>query len=334
MSAAAAAKILKQTRMTLLLSLNAVAIIIAGVLIARAVGFNAEFRVVNEHDDTISEDGFTLPDLLDPENDEYGGQAGFSGGGGGAPNGSSSDSGNSSTDVAGDETSEGNVPRGQLWAVDEITIFMTADIDICVDRSLAGLGSMYWQTSNSDVIEGFFSSARTRLGYSTERCRFPKIKGPGTTVITAGTHDGSRRDTLTVRVVMPPIDEWRREVLRLVNVERAKVGLKALSWGETCASASMVRAREIVHSYSHTRPNGTPWQTACPIPSNTGGAAGENLAAGNTAVSPRTVVASWMNSPSHRANILDARFTRLAVGFHFDINTQYRTYWSQFFSTY
>ncbi|MCL2038361.1 CAP domain-containing protein [Candidatus Saccharibacteria bacterium] len=332
MSAAAAAKILKQTRMTILLSLNAVAIIIAGILIARAIGMNPEFRVVSERDDTTANDGGYSPDLLDPESGEHNGQGGSSGGGSN-PNNPQSPSGGNGADPAGEETSGGGVARGELWAMNEITIFMTADIDICVDSSLSNLGDMYWQTSNTSVIDSFYANARTRLGYSNDRCRYPKIVGPGTTVITAGTTDGSRRDTLTVRVVMPPIDEWRREVLRLVNVERAKVGLKSLAWGEGCSNAATTRAREIVESYSHTRPNGTSWQTACPIPGS-GGAAGENLAAGNTAVSPRTVVASWMNSPSHRANILDARFTRLAVGFHFDINSQYRTYWSQFFSTY
>lgn len=328
-AAAAAAKVLKQTRMTILLSLNAVAIIIAGVLIARAIGLNPEFRVVNEHTDLVEGDGgIYSPDLLDPESD----MAGSVGGSGGS-SGSSSGDGSATVLPAAGEESGGNVARGELWAQDEITIYATADIDVCADKSLSNLGEMYWQTSATNVIEGFYSTARVRLGYTNDRCRYPKIVGPGTTVITAGTVDGARRDTLTVRVVMPPIDEWKKEVLRLVNVERSKVGLKALVWGEGCADAATLRAREIVSVYKHTRPDGSSWQTACPIPSS-GGAAGENLAAGNTAVSPRTVVASWMNSQAHRANILDSRFTRLSVGFHFDMNTQYRTYWSQFFSTY
>jgi uncharacterized protein YkwD len=193
---------------------------------------------------------------------------------------------------------------------------------------------MYWQTSDTNVIQGFYSTARVRLGYSGERCRYPKIVGPGTTTITAGTTDGSRRDTITVRVSMPPVDEWKKEVLRLVNVERTKFGLKSLTWGEGCADAATLRAREIVSVYKHERPDGSSWQTACPIPANSRNAAGENLAAGNTAVSPKTVVVAWMNSQKHRENILDSRFTKLSVGFHFDMNTQYRTYWSQFFSTY
>ncbi|MDR0980019.1 MAG: CAP domain-containing protein [Candidatus Nomurabacteria bacterium] len=323
MSAAAAAKILKQTRMTILLSVNAVAIIIAGVLIARAIGLRADFNVVGEHTDLIDGDGgIYSPDLLEGES-QASGNIGSN----------TTDSGNASTSSATQEESAGKVARGELWPQDEITIYATANIDLCADKSLGELGEMYWQTSNTSVIQGFYSTARIRLGYSNGRCRYPKIAGPGTTTVTAGTMDGSRRDTLTVHINLPPIDDWKKEVLRLTNAERAKFGLKALTWGEHCADAATTRAREIVQVYKHERPDGSSWQTACPIPSS-GGAAGENLAAGNTAVSPQTVVAAWMNSPAHRANILDSRFTKLAVGFHFDMSTQYRTYWSQFFSTY
>ena len=85
--------------------------------------------------------------------------------------------------------------------------------------------------------------------------------------------------------------------------------------------------------YAHTRPDGSSWSTVCPAP-DSGGISGENLAIGNAAVSPATVVALWMGSESHRANILNPDYTKLAVGFVFDPNSTYRTYWSQFFSTY
>ncbi|HEU0287388.1 MAG TPA: CAP domain-containing protein [Nocardioidaceae bacterium] len=40
--------------------------------------------------------------------------------------------------------------------------------------------------------------------------------------------------------------------------------------------------------------------------------AGENIARGG--VSPRATVRLWMNSPGHRANILNRRYTHLGVG--------------------
>ena len=191
---------------------------------------------------------------------------------------------------------------------------------------------MYWQTSNADVIKGFYTEARTRLGYDSSRCKYPAIEGVGTTTITAGTVDGLKRDSLTVTVVVPPVEQWKKEVLKLVNEERAKYDLKPLEWGTTCEEAAQIRANEIMTLYAHQRPDGSAWDSVCKP--EVGGVAGENLAAGNTAVSPETVVQTWMNSTSHRANILSDKFTKLAVGFVFDPSSQYKTYWSQFFSNY
>ncbi|WP_342190492.1 CAP domain-containing protein [Paenibacillus macquariensis] len=57
---------------------------------------------------------------------------------------------------------------------------------------------------------------------------------------------------------------------------------------------------------------------------------GENIAAGQT--TPEEVTRVWMNSPGHRANILDPRFTDIGVGYVAGTATsQYRTYWTQLF---
>ena len=317
----AAASMLKQTRMTILLSVNAAAILVAGILIASAIwGGNGEFRAVSERSDEVSETLEEAEMLA-----------------------SVSDSSEGKTVAAADGTvytvaengwiSADPVGASELWNETSVTIYQTADIDLCVGGNLKNLGSMYWQSSNQSVISGFYSTARTWLGYSSDVCRYPIIKGTGTTTITAGTYDGKRHDSITVTVVEVPIETWKREVLALVNQERAKDGLSELAWGTTCEAAASIRARELMTSYSHTRPDGASWETACPIPES-GGWSGENLMAGNAAVSPETVVQAWMNSPDHRANILNENFTKLSVGFIFDPATQYKTYWSQFFSTY
>ncbi len=339
-----AAAMLKQTRMHILLSLNAVAILIAGVVVAGAIWIPKEttLRVVSERSDETT-DAIEEVSLLDSVSDILEGKSdsisatrstSASGSGSSGSGGGSSSSGEYREVVQNAEPATGgNVPAGELWNESSLTIYQTADQDICVDSSLSNLGDMYWQTSNSGVISKFYSQARTRLGYSAERCRYPMIVGTGTTTITAGTYDGTRRDTITVTVIAVPIEQWKREVLNLVNQERAKVGAPALSWSSTCEGAAQTRARESMTKYDHSRPDGSSWQTACPIPSS-GGVAGENLAAGNTAVSPKTVVATWMGSATHKANILNKSFTKMAVGFVFDPSSQYKTYWSQFFSTY
>ncbi len=337
------AKLMHQTKMMILLSLNAVAILIVGVMIFSAINLNGgiEFKVVAERSDIVG-DSLDELGLVDPVTDEFtpvvnvgGNSVTLPGASGGSSSGSSGGgyvSTGSSTMSSGGVSSAA-VANGQLWNEDAIVIYQTADFDICVGGGLTGLGDMYWQSSNPAVISGFYNAARTWLGYSSESCRYPAIVGTGTTVVTAGTYDGRRYDKLTVTVIAPPVEQWKRDVLNLVNRERAKNGLSALAWGTTCEGAANTRAREIMTSYSHTRPDGSSWATTCPIP-ETGGKSGENLNAGNAAVSPETVVASWMNSPEHRKNILDPDFKYVSVGFVFDPNSAYKTYWSQYFTTY
>lgn len=334
------AKLMHQTKITILLSLNAVAIIIVGIMIFSAINLNGgiEFRVVDERSDVISGDIEELG-LLAPGIDELQPPSvSVNIGGNTTTLPSTSTGGDSSNNyVSGSDSTgsvgSGNVPSGQLWSETAITMYQTADFDICVGEGLTGLGDMYWQSSNPEVISKFYNAARTWLGYSAERCRYPVIAGTGTTTITAGTYDGKRYDKITVTVIAPPVEQWKRDVLTLVNQERAKNGIGPLSWGGSCEAASNLRAREIMTNYSHIRPDGSSWSTACPVP-ETGGKSGENLAAGNAAVSPATVVATWMSSPDHRKNILDPDFKYLTVGFVFDQNSQHKTYWSQYFTTY
>ena len=310
-------------RITILLSINAAAILVAGILVASAIWLNGgiAFRAVDERSDVVSENA-SATELLDSvSNSNIEANLGEVVG---------NDDYISTTSHEFDNT---ELSSGELWNENAITIYATPDTDLCVNGSLSNLGEMYWQTSDPNVISGFYNSARTWLGYNSDTCRYPIINGIGTTTITAGTYDGIRKDSIIVTVVEPPADQWRHEVLTLVNKIRVKNNLSQLSWGETCESAANLRAEETKTVYAHTRPNGSSWATACPIPEK-GGISGENLAIGNAAVSPATTVALWMGSETHRANILNPEYTKLAVGFSFDINSDYKTYWSQFFSTY
>ena len=57
-------------------------------------------------------------------------------------------------------------------------------------------------------------------------------------------------------------DAFANEVVRLVNEERAKAGLPALTVDRGAASAAQVRAKEIERSFSHTRPDGSSFNSA------------------------------------------------------------------------
>lgn len=107
----------------------------------------------------------------------------------------------------------------------------------------------------------------------------------------------------------------------IVNVKRQEAGLGALSWNSGLEQASAVRAVEASQSFSHTRPDGSDWWTV-----NSNLMYGENLAKGYS--SAESAVQAWMDSPTHKANILDAEFTSGAIAIHVS-NGQW--FWAQEF---
>ena len=120
---------------------------------------------------------------------------------------------------------------------------------------------------------------------------------------------------------------YANEVLKLVNAERAKAGLSAFTTNSSLTAAANKRAVEIKSSFSHTRPNGSGFQTVLGEYSVSYRAAGENIAYGQK--TPQAVVTAWMNSQGHRANILNANFNKLGVGVYQSSGT---IYWTQEFT--
>ena len=103
----------------------------------------------------------------------------------------------------------------------------------------------------------------------------------------------------------PASSDLAAQVIDEVNAERAKYGLSALKTDAELTRAACIRAYEIVLSFSHTRPNGESWSTV------SSAARGENIAKGHSSVA--RVMAAWMSSEGHRANILRESFGSIGV---------------------
>ncbi|MBR2773519.1 MAG: hypothetical protein IKD73_00845 [Selenomonadaceae bacterium] len=116
------------------------------------------------------------------------------------------------------------------------------------------------------------------------------------------------------------------EVLNLVNAERARVGVAPLRLADDLQEESAIRAREIVQSFSHTRPDGSDCFT---VMRNRGRTCGENIAAGHA--SAVETVEQWMSSDGHRENILNPNFRELGVGYAYEDYSTYHHYWVQLF---
>lgn len=127
--------------------------------------------------------------------------------------------------------------------------------------------------------------------------------------------------------------EYANEVFRLTNIERVKEGLPEFKKTSGLDDAANIRAWEVLVDYSHTRPDGRKFSTVLTETGIKWRSCGENIAAGQS--TPEEVVNAWMNSPGHRANILNPDYEYLGVGFYYDYDesggTDYRYFWAQNF---
>ncbi|WP_371750105.1 CAP domain-containing protein [Streptomyces sp. NBC_01283] len=105
-------------------------------------------------------------------------------------------------------------------------------------------------------------------------------------------------------------------VLTLVNQERAKVGCSPVSGDAALASLAGDFSSDMAERdfFDHTDPDGaTPWDRA--EKAGISDLGGENIARGQA--NAQSVMDAWMNSPGHRANILNCDYKTLGVGAHF-----------------
>ncbi|TCB96327.1 hypothetical protein E0H26_16080 [Micromonospora zingiberis] len=118
------------------------------------------------------------------------------------------------------------------------------------------------------------------------------------------------------------------QVVELVNAERAKAGCDALSTDDKLMTAAQRHSQDQAEhqNMSHTGSDGSDpgeridrveyaWRTY-----------GENVAWNQP--TPAAVMDAWMNSPGHRANILNCAFTEIGVG----VASSNGPYWTQVFA--
>lgn len=125
-------------------------------------------------------------------------------------------------------------------------------------------------------------------------------------------------------------EEWQADVLALVNQERAAVGLPALVHSDTLARQAEGYACELAFYDFFDHENPVTGSTLADRAEQYGydyRLLGENLAAGQP--TPEQAVSEWMDSPGHRANILNEGFTELGVGVI--TGGSYGIYWVQEF---
>ncbi len=132
--------------------------------------------------------------------------------------------------------------------------------------------------------------------------------------------------TVTIPTLDTTVTSYEQEVIDLVNTIRVQNGLKKLTANWELSRVARYKSQDMKNKgyFSHTSPTyGSPFTMI----KNFGisyRTAGENIAKGYR--TPSEVVNGWMNSSGHRANILNASFTQIGVGYVADGN-----YWTQMF---
>ena len=141
------------------------------------------------------------------------------------------------------------------------------------------------------------------------------------------------------RVSLSP-EAAAQRMLELVNRARAEPrscgdrpygAVPPLRWSSVLARAALLHAEDMArHSYfSHRgRDGSTPDERVTRIGYRFR-ATGENIAAGHSM--PEDVVAGWIRSPPHCANLMNPAYTEMGVAFAVERTSELGVYWTQVF---
>ena len=117
------------------------------------------------------------------------------------------------------------------------------------------------------------------------------------------------------------LDGLAAELLKQINQKRTANGLSTLSYSSDLQASADIRAKESVQNFSHLRPDGRGCETAVTVDYTV---TGENLIQVTSEFATADIMMdTWMNSPTHRNNILLASFTKMAVGIYVSNGTTY-----------
>ena len=128
--------------------------------------------------------------------------------------------------------------------------------------------------------------------------------------------------------------QFMDRVIELTNAERVKAGVAPLKREDSLTKSAQWLAQDMAANnyFAHEDRQGRRIVTRLPDFGYTGySMIGENIAGGQQ--TPEQVVAEWMRSPGHRANLLNPEFCELGVAYVHVPNSELQNYWVQDFGT-
>lgn len=128
----------------------------------------------------------------------------------------------------------------------------------------------------------------------------------------------------------PPVNmSYEQEVFRLINSERKKNNMPALFYDSAVADVARTKSQDMADKkyFAHNSPTYGMASDMLLKFDISWSAWGENIASGQD--TPEIVVREWMDSPTHRENILSHNFSFVGVGYYVDPSGT--PYWTQMF---
>ena len=131
------------------------------------------------------------------------------------------------------------------------------------------------------------------------------------------------------------LDAFEANVLELTNQFRTANGVGTLTANTKLTQAAETHSQNMANLdfFSHTGQDGSNSSDRAIAAGYESSFVGENIAVGYS--TPANVVQGWIDSPGHRANLLNASYTQLGVGYVFLANDtgnkNWNHYWTQVF---
>ena len=232
---------------------------------------------------------------------------------------------------------------GELLASEEFDyLSFSADANSLVSFSLStNSNDLYPQLSIVDE-NGNQVAKNNAYNHSSASIGLTPLKTGGNFYLKISSQVTGRSGSYNVSSQLTNVDQIKEDVIRLSNIEREKSGLSPLKYDPLLEKAAQSHVEDMDASGRYLAHTGSDGSSPEDRIKSTGYQAAwhdlgngswryvgqENAAAGQT--SAAGVVDAWMNSPGHRAAIMDPHAEEIGVGFEID-DVSGRTYWIQTF---
>ncbi len=217
------------------------------------------------------------------------------------------------------------------------TFLLAAPIQIASAATNTTEGNSVKQTTNCKVYYKWSNNHKWNIQFP--QASTPSNETPSTNTNNTAATPNNNQSSQNEKPATPPasstpstttsdVNAFEQEVVKLTNAERTKAGLSPLQTDDKLMAAAREKSPDMQSNnyFSHTSPTfGSPFDRMKAL-GITYKSAGENIAQGQR--SPQEVVQAWMDSPGHRANILNGKFTHIGVGY-----VKSGNYWTQQFIT-